>query len=296
MTLPERRVCVGIPVWRGADYVGETLESVLDQRGVGVRVVVSVDGGDAVSAIACRPFLGDPRVSLTVQSRRLGWVRNSSTVLSAASAENGDYVCLQPQDDVMEADYLATLAAELDANERAAVVYCDIQSFGSRDEILRQPTVTGSPVERQMELMRRHFAAISYRGLMRVAAVRSLLPMTGNTCGDFAVDTVWMARQALLGDLIRVPQTLYRKRYHVGNTYTQWAAWPIERRLAAWFTHCLDMFIVASKAARTPADRRRLHDAARSRFLHQGVMMGQPAPAREDIGWRFDLALATFSP
>jgi glycosyltransferase involved in cell wall biosynthesis len=39
-------VCVGVPVWRGAEYVGETLDSLLRQRGVALTLVVSVDGAD----------------------------------------------------------------------------------------------------------------------------------------------------------------------------------------------------------------------------------------------------------
>jgi glycosyltransferase involved in cell wall biosynthesis len=60
------RICVAVPVWRGADYVAETLESVLRQRGAELRIIVSVDGDDETSEAACRPFLADPRVQLLV--------------------------------------------------------------------------------------------------------------------------------------------------------------------------------------------------------------------------------------
>jgi glycosyltransferase involved in cell wall biosynthesis len=292
-----RTVCVGVPVWRGADHVPETLESVLRQRGVRLTVVVSVDGDDQGSATACRAFLADPRVSLLVQPRRLGWVGNSSSVLTAAAAQGADYVCLQPHDDLLDDNYLAVLLAAAEANREAAVVYSDIQSFGTHNNVIRQPTVAGSPFERQMDVMRHHYAAVSYRGLMRMSALRSILPMAGNPCEDFAADTVWLARQALVGDLVRVPHALYRKRYHPNNTHSQWVTWSSELRMTAWSRHCLDMLAEALKATSTASERRRLHKAARTRLLHprnwtpyRSDLVAMPPLARAGMRSRFDAA------
>lgn len=300
MTPRAPRICVAVPVWRGAEYVAETLESVLRQRGAELRIVVSVDGGDETSEAACQPFLADPRVRLLVQRRRLGWVGNSSTALAAAAAEGPDYACLQPHDDVLEDDYIAVLLAEAEVNPTAAVVYSDIQSFGTRDSVLRQPTIAGSPFERQIGLLRDHFDAVAFRGLIRVSALRSILPMTGNPCDDFAADTVWMARQALVGDLVRVPQTLYRKRYHANNTHAQWFTWSYERRMTAWIRHCLDMLAEALKASNTRSERRMLHRAARMRLLQRATatspyhrdVAGMKPLARLRMRSRFDAAAA----
>ena len=300
MTPRTLRICVAVPVWRGADYVAETLESVLRQRGPELTVIVSVDGGDETSAAACRPFLADPRVRLLVQPRRLGWVGNSSAALAAAAAEPVDYVCLQPHDDVLEDEYLATLLAAAEANPDAAVVYSDIQTFGTLDRVIQQPTIAGSPFERQIGLLRDHFAAVAFRGLTRVSALRSILPMTGNPCENFAADTVWMARQALVGDLVRVPHPLYRKRFHGNNTHTQWFAWPHERKMTAWIRHCLDMLAEALKASRTQSERRMLHRAARMRLIQRATatspylddLAGMNPLARARLRARFDAAAA----
>jgi GT2 family glycosyltransferase len=292
------RICVAVPVWRGADYVAETLESVLRQRGAALTIVVSVDGGDQPSEAACRPFLSDPRVRLLVQRQRLGWVGNSSAALGAATAEGADYACLQPHDDVLEDGYLAALLSVAEANPDAAVVYSDIQSFGTRDRVFRQPTIAGSPFERQIGLLRDHFAAVAFRGLTRVSALRSILPMMGNPCENFAADTVWMARQALVGDLVRVPQLLYRKRFHANNTHMQWFAWSHERRITAWTRHCLDMLAQALNAGSTPWERRMLHRVARARLMQRAASTNpyhrdlnrMSLLARARMRWRFDAA------
>lgn len=290
-----RTVCVGVPVWRGRDFVAETLESLLRQRGVALQIIVSVDGEDMASAAACRPFLGDARVTLVVQARQLGWVGNSSAVLTAAAERDADFACLQPHDDVLDDDYLAMLVAAADANAEAAVVYSDIRSFGAYDRIISQPAVTGSPFERQADVLRHHYVAVSYRGLMRVPTLRSLLPMTGNPCGDFAADTVWLARQALVGDLVRVPHALYHKRYHAGNTHWQWREWSHERRIAAWTRHCLDMLAVALRAGVTVRQRRTLHELARERLLHprswtpyRADLVAMPPQGKAAMGSGFD--------
>jgi len=292
------RICVAVPVWRGADYVAETLESVLQQRGVDLRVVISVDGADETSAAACRPFLADSRVSMVLQPVRVGWVGNSSAALSAAVA-HGDYACLQPQDDLLEAGCLSALLATAETSPGASVVYSDIQSFGTHTAVIRQPTVAGSPFGRQIALLRHHYAAVSYRGLMRVSALRSILPMVGNPHGDFAADTVWIARQALAGDLLRVPHALYRKRYHAHNTHTQWRVWPHEVRMAAWTRHCLDMLAVALQATTVRFERRALQKAALRRLLrpqtwtpYESDLVGMGPMARARMRSRFAAAAA----
>ena len=90
MTAP--LIGVGIPVWRGAAFVAETLKSVLNQRGVRFKLFVSIDGADADSERACLPFASDPRVRIVVQPRRLGWVKNTAAVLAGARASR---VCLR---------------------------------------------------------------------------------------------------------------------------------------------------------------------------------------------------------
>lgn len=263
-------VMVGVPVWHGADFVGETLRSVLGQDGVNLRVIVSVDGADQASAAACEPFLDDDRVRLVVQPSRLGWVRNSAAVLDAALGEGADYACIQPHDDLMEAGYLSSLLAVAGAMPGAAVVYTDIQTFGRSAALIHQPSLIGSPLARMASLLLDHFNAVAFRGLTRVPALRAVEPISGNPFDDFAADTIWMARLARVGDLVCVPRPLYRKRYHARNTHTAWLGWPRERQLAAWTRHCLDMLAEAVPVAKDPEARSLLIGAARVRLLQTG--------------------------
>ena len=257
---------VGVPVWRGARFVAETLQSVLDQRGVQFKLFVSIDGADADSERACKPFTSDPRVRIVVQPQRLGWVNNTAAVLAGAS-ERAEFVCVQPHDDLIETEYLATLLDAARDHPPAAVVFSDLAMFGTSKGLLSQESVIGTPMERQLSLLTRHYNAVAYRGLSRTSALKAVPPIFGNDCRDFACDTVWMARLARVGDLVRVPQVLYHKRYEQGSVHAEWPTWPHGQKIAAWIRHCLDMLAEALTIATSTEEGRLLVDAARGRLL-----------------------------
>lgn len=264
---------VGVPVWRGAAFVAETLRSVLNQRGVRFRLIVSIDGSDAESERVCQPFASDPRVHIVVQPRRLGWVKNTAAVLAAA-LEGTEFVCLQPHDDWIEPDYLTTLLDTARKWPQAAVVFSDLIAFGTMRGVTSQDSVTGTPMERQLSLLTRHYNAVAYRGLARAFALTSLPPISGNDCSDFACDTIWMARLARAGELIRVPQVLYHKRYTATTAHAAWTTWPTEQKVAAWIRHCLDMLAEALTVAIDAEDRRLLIEAARRRLVMSDICLG----------------------
>lgn len=274
-------ISVGVPIWNAHDYVAEALESILTQRDVRVRVFLSIDGADERSEMACRPFLQDPRVSVVVQRERLGWVRNSALVMHAGIAEEARFGCLHPADDLVLDGYLATLLSAVEQSPRASVAFCDIETFGDLPtKVIAQPSVEGDCLVRQTNLLLRHFSAVAWRGLTRLDALARSGPIRSATLGDFAIDTVWMAKMANEGDLVRVSRALYRKRYHSANTHTAWSRWPAETKLRSWAEHCAQMLVEALKGAAARQSRRLLYDAARVRLLQPEVDVG---PYRELI-------------
>jgi hypothetical protein len=91
--------------------------------------------------------------------------------------------------------------------------------------------------------------------------------MIRNDAGDFAADTVWIATMATWGDLIRVPTTLYHKRYHDENVHSVWMAWDRNQRFEAWIVHCHDLLEVSTRVSAQPADRWLLWLATVSRLV-----------------------------
>lgn len=287
MTGPET-VTLGVPAYRGAAYVAESLASIQAQTHADLRVLISLDGPDPETEEACRPFLDDPRFRLTVRPERLGWVRNFNWLVDQADTA---YWCYQQQDDVLEPTYLETLVRAARRHPEAAVLYCDMQTFGTLDQPVTAPSVGGSSSGRQLALLYDHHAAVALRGLCRLQALRDAGRLRSNPADDFASDTVWLSSMARAGELVRVPETLYRKRFHDANEHTRWARWPDERRRRAWVVHCAEMLDEAMLCEATVEERRLLYDATLHRLTTaRRAPEYLPAEARTPAGRRRLLA------
>lgn len=257
MTGPET-VTLGVPAYRGEAFIADTLASVQAQTHRDLEVLVSVDGPDPATEEACRPFLADPRFRLVVQPENRGWVGNFNWLVDRAETP---FWCYLQQDDLLDPTYLEALVRTARSHPDASVVYCDMQTFGDREQPVTMPSVGGSSSGRQLALLYDHHAAVALRGLCRLQSLRDAGRLRRNEVDDFASDTVWMSAMARAGELVRVPETLYRKRFHDANVHTAWARWPEEKRLRGWVVHCAAMLDEAMLCEADVDERRLLYDA-----------------------------------
>lgn len=264
MTIARRpRITVGVPVFNGADHVAETLAALQAQTFRDLEVLISIDGGDEASAAACRPFLDDPRITLTERRARLDWAGNLNWLLRHAGS---DLFCFLQHDDLIEPTYFEALNAALERNPAAVVAYSDVSWFEGHSGTVWQDSLTGTPNER----FRRHlelFGWIPLRGLVRLEAVRRIgvLRLTEYRC--CLEEIVWLAKLAAAGDNIRVPETLYRKRFHAGAIHGKFHAWPSEQRMNAWVVAFSGLAGAIPLAASSITERAALVDALLERML-----------------------------
>ena len=255
-------VTIGLPVWRGEEFLEEALRSAQAQTYANFVCFISLDGPDPACEEICRPFLRDPRFRLVVQPERLGWVGNINWLMAHVETEFWTY---HQQDDILDARYLEVLVDYARRTPDAALAYADIEAFGTHAATFTQPSVTGSASARQLALMYDHIAGVGFRGLTRAEALAGGIPL--NEVDGFASPLAWMASVARFGELHRVPQTLSRKRYHAGNVHTKWDLWPVEKRTRAWMVHCASMFEQAMLVDAGPPERRLLWLAAVTRLM-----------------------------
>ena len=248
-------VTIGLPVYRGERFLEEALLSAQRQTYPHFEVIVSLDGPDAACEALCRPFLRDPRFRLVVQPERLGWVGNINWLMAGLATPYWTY---HQQDDVLDPCYLEVLVDYARTTPEAAVVYSDIEAFGTYAGTFAQSSVTGSAPARQLALMVEHIAGVAFRGLTRAAAVSLSGGIPPNEVDSFACEIAWMAAAARWGELRRVPQTLSRKRYHADNVHTKWDTWPVEKRTRAWMVHCAAMLEQAMLVDANVPERRLL--------------------------------------
>jgi glycosyltransferase involved in cell wall biosynthesis len=257
------RATFGVPGYRGEAFMAETLASVQAQTFPDFEVLISLDGPDPALAEVCRPFLADPRFRLVVQPARLGWVGNLNWLMDHTTTE---YWLYQQQDDLLDPTYLQVLLAEAERSPGAAVVFTDILAFGTIEARLTQPSVGGSALGRQLSLVQDHHSAVAFRGLSRTDAMRATGGIRPNPTGCFSSDTLWMHSMARAGDLLRVPEALYRKRYHEANEHSRWARWPEDERARAWRLHCAHVLDEALLVDATLPERRLLWCAVLTRL------------------------------
>ena len=284
-------VTVGVPVFRGQDFVAEALSSLQAQTHAELEVLIYVDGPDPLSEEACRPFLTNSRFHMKVLPERVGW-RNNLNLLMAAS--KGDYWYFNQQDDLVEPTYIETLLAHAEAHPEASIVYCDMQCFGSRQDLFTQTPVLGHPTTRQLALLYEHLIPVALRGLVPAPVLKQVGHIYGNEADDFGTDCLFMARAARAGELHRIPAPLYLKRYHGENTHGKWWRWSPEERIFGWTVHCRDMLSEAMKIWATPEERRLLFSAAVARLLttrFEYAQIGVLSPERQVKALRDFLAL-----
>jgi glycosyltransferase involved in cell wall biosynthesis len=227
-----RHITVGVPVYRGADHIGEALASLQNQTHKDFEVLISVDGNDQVTADACRPFLDDSRFRLVVQNQRLDWNGNINWLLQQPIS---DYFCYRQHDDATTPDFFEKLLGLAEKRPDAAIVYADCQWVGGRADIEIAPELDGGVYARMRRFIEEKQPA-PVRGLMRKAAVEQAGLIRIDEFRGLSEVFVWLAKLLRWGPFLRHGQALYIRRDHPENYHKQWHDWPEERKREAWTT------------------------------------------------------------
>ena len=272
MSAPNPVVFVAMPVWRGETLVAETLRSLQAQTWTSWRAVISVDGDDTASAERCRPFLGDPRITMVVQPERLGWAVNLNWLMARS---DGDFFVYWQQDDLCATNYLDTLVKYAGAHPEAACAFADVQWFGARIERVHTPSVTGFALPRVLAQIE-SLSYLPFRGLIRREALVEAGPLPVATPSAAFADLVWGVHLARAGELHAVAGTLYFKRAHPDSlSHGHWPNWPAEKRRAAWLECGIDL-LAAARPVVAPSEWPRLLEVVVERFSVAKPDRGQP--------------------
>jgi glycosyltransferase involved in cell wall biosynthesis len=127
-------VSVIIPTYRRERELLEAINSVLAQSGIAFEVIVVDDSAEG-SARDAVTSLHEPRVRYIARSEpsngRPARVRNDGANLAV-----GRYLYFLDDDDILEADALASLAGALDAAPEAGVAFGIVTPFGLNQDVL----------------------------------------------------------------------------------------------------------------------------------------------------------------
>jgi glycosyltransferase involved in cell wall biosynthesis len=249
--LSNPRITVGLPVYRGGDLITKALDCLRQQTFSNFEAIISVDGNDAETAAACRPFLADPRFRMVVQPDRLDWVGNFNWLLQQ---DLNEFFCYRQHDDITSPDYFETLLQVADKEAGAACVYCDVQHIGERTDIEITPSIEGEPLDRMLQYIER-LRVLPLRGLIRRAAIgRAGLVRFDEFRAPHQVHN-WLAKLLHWGNFRRVAKPLYYRLDHAQSFTRQHLMGAEDRRRAECTTLFTGLLDAVMPLCRTPEER-----------------------------------------
>lgn len=214
-----------VPAWNAEAFIASTLDSLAAQDYPALRVLISVDASTDRTAEVCERYaVRDARFRVLRQGVRLGWVGNVNALLAQAETPYGFFAF---HDDLLDADYVSSLARLLEADHGAVVAFSDMDTADEAGElkVQRYTALAGvaDPVERARRILEKAGAWWApHRGLFRVQVAREIGGLRRHLAGEFSADWPWLLHLALRGSFVREPRTLCHKRYMMRSLSREW--------------------------------------------------------------------------
>jgi glycosyltransferase involved in cell wall biosynthesis len=242
---------VGLPVYKGGDLIVRALGCLQQQMFDNFEAIISVDGNDAATAAACRPFLADPRFRMVVHPERLDWVGNFNWLLQQNLNE---FFCYRQHDDTTAPEFFETLLQVADKEPSAVSVYCDCQWTGGRNDIEVAPSIEGEPLDRMLQYIER-LKGTPIRGLIRTTAIRQAGLIRFDELRATQQIHNWLPKLLREGIFKRVAKPLYYRLDHARSFTREYEAGTEERRRAEYTTLFTGLLDAAIPLCRTPEER-----------------------------------------
>jgi glycosyltransferase involved in cell wall biosynthesis len=249
-------VSVGLPVYNGADYLAQAIESLLGQTFEDFELLVQDNASTDATEEICRSYAAaDPRVSYVCNAQNVGAAANYNLVFQRA---RGRYFKWAAHDDVCTPDFLERCVEVLDRD--AAVVLCCGQTQLINDDgspvaydwkqkcyVTRHGERVGQidpdhraegarPASRFWDVLVRTMRTFEIFGLIRADVLRK----TRLHGGYYGSDKVLLAELSLLGRFHLLPQVLLYRRCHRAQSsnlaLTQKSSWIGGGRRDDWLT------------------------------------------------------------
>jgi len=210
-TLP--KVSIGLPVYNGEKYLARALQSLLQQDYGDFELIISNNASTDSTEAICQDFVArDKRVRYFRNETNIGATGNYNRVFQLSRTEffkwashddecHPSFVrrCLEQYDDAPASTVLVFSKSEI-IDELGQVKYIspDLISSSSR-----------SPVRRLSRVLFSSAYAHPLWGVIRSQALRQTRLM-----GCIEADHVLLGELAMLGELVEIPEALYRMRRH----------------------------------------------------------------------------------
>jgi glycosyltransferase involved in cell wall biosynthesis len=207
------RVSIGMPVYNGARYLKEAIDSLLAQTYADFELIISDNAStDSTAEIIKEYAAKDRRLRCYRNEKNLGLAANQNRVYELA---RGEYFMLAHHDDVRAPECLERCLEILDRDPAVVVCYTKTQDIDDGGNFVNRtdpPLNVGAhgPLERFRDLIRMDHICEADFGLMRMSYLRRT-----KLYGDYAdSDRVLLAELGLYGRFHQIPETLFYRRAH----------------------------------------------------------------------------------
>jgi glycosyltransferase involved in cell wall biosynthesis len=220
MTQPT--IGIGIPTYNRADYLRESLESLLAQTVRDVIFIVVDDCSTDTTAAIVQHYAGlDGRIIFSRNGQRVGMIENwrRAYMLARLHIPNMRYFGWGSDHDVWHPMWLDALVSELDMQAGAVLAYPQSVRISEAGDVMRQPwrfsTVDiANPLDRFRVTVRRQSAGNMIYGLFRAEA----LERAGVFPHVLAPDRLLLSQLALYGQFLQTDGVLWYRRFSLTVT------------------------------------------------------------------------------
>jgi glycosyltransferase involved in cell wall biosynthesis len=213
------RVTVGVPVFNGESFLGETLDSLLNQTFSDIEIVISDNASTDRTEQICRDYAArDARIRYYRSDVNRGAAWNHNRVFELA---RGEFFKWNSADDLCAPEFLARCVAALDGDPAAVMAMSEAVEIDENGKPLAAVSVPGQtllptispalPVQMRFRqtIQMGHFCMTVY-SLIR----SSVLGRTDLIGGYPDSDRDLLAFLALFGHCIIIPEVLFYNRDH----------------------------------------------------------------------------------
>lgn len=227
-------VTIGMPVYNGARYIEEALQSILSQTYRDFELLISDNASTDETEAICRRYADeDPRIQYFRNERNLGAAANYNRVIHLA---RGRYFRHAAHDDILAPTNIERCVEILDASADVVLAYPRMIMI---DADGKQTDTREHSLELSEARPSARFAKYAWQcdgdsmcdpvfGLFRTSALRET-----NLLGAYiSADMILLGEMALRGRIVEVPEYLFFERYHSGGSVL---SNPTLDDRAAWF-------------------------------------------------------------
>lgn len=221
------KVSIGLAVYNGENYLEAAIESLLNQTYKNFELIISDNASTDRTQEICQNYLSqDPRIRYYRNQKNIGGANNENQTFRYS---RGEYFKLAAHDDLCAPEFIEKCLKILENNPSVVLCYSQIVNINAKGETLgvisRKFGETGSIYKNFYDISYRQHPCEPIYGVIRSEVLRKTRLQQNYTDSDRTL----LCELVLHGKFYEVPEPLFYKRYHEGNTYLDW------RTRMAWF-------------------------------------------------------------